>query len=389
MTGDIWPDMEKYLEDLRLRAESEATRETGIRLNLWKDLNTASTIAPDEVTLQGITYITHFMLTDFQIGLRNGVISEDISSMMEETHRSTLKSNEASKEQRANAAWFLAQLAGSEKPDERLQLCLEAAELGSEPARINYLYLCFRDSIPVSIDPATQICWLWESLTSDFCFRRTDSSPTSTLKERVRLGFTVFMNSFEVDVSGHVLKIAREAFIRDVIGGTNPPHDQVWNNNRWQTLVTAKEMTFEKFRRGFGDMEDVLDPDILHTTAVYGTGDVVRDLVLTHDIPLERLARTPFHPGESTALQAAFLRHNWSTISALIDLGADVLPLFSKQTLEQFLIEGDRALLHWLNHLIPLMKHESNRRAARENFDSVLLCDRGVQCTVVQSNWSL
>jgi hypothetical protein len=160
-------------------------------------------------------------------------------------------------------------------------------------------------------------------------------------------------------------------------------------SNRWATIASVKERTFEKFRRGLGSLGEVVGPDALHQTAVFGTGDVVRDLVQRHKLDMETRACTSFHPGQATALQAAFLRHNMSTVQALVDLGADVLPLFSSQTLEAFLIEGDRELLHWLNHLIPLLKNKDNAAKARVTFDSVLLSSRAVQRTVLQSNWSL
>lgn len=78
-----------------------------------------------------------------------------------------------------------------------------------------------------------------------------------------------------------------------------------------------------------------------------------------------------------------------STVQALVDLVADFLTLFNGQTLDAFLIQGDRDLLHWLNHLIPLMTRKHNTMKARASFDSILLFSRAVQHTIVQSNWSL
>lgn len=189
--------------------------------------------------------------------------------------------------------------------------------------------------------------------------------------------------------ANHRIVILHETFVRDVLGGTYLPHHQVLSGtNRWSTITSARETEVEKFHKGLGSLGRVVGPDALHQTAVYGTGDVVRDLVKTHKLDLEIKARTSFHPGQATALQAAFLRHNMSTVQALVDLGSDFLLLFDSQTLGAFLIEGDRDLLHWLIHLIPL-KNKDNAAKARMTFDSVLHSSKAVQRTVVQSNWSL
>jgi hypothetical protein len=328
-------------------------------------------------------------------------VSSDASSMMKTSHEATLQSKDASREERAEAAWYLAQLAGRDQPRKRHELMLEAAKLGNQHGQVNYLYHCFRDSVPVAVDEQTHKAWLAASLTGEFVFKKLETYPTSPLQKIIFRGFQGFYVNADTKNKADAMKdagaetkhriaILHEAFVRDVLGGTYPPHHQVLSgSNRWATIVSAKERTFEKFRTGLGSLGKVMGPDTLHETAVYGTGDVVRDLVQTHKLDIEIKARTSFHPGQATALQAAFLRHNMSTVQALVDLGADVLPLFSSRTLEAFLIEGDRDLLHWLNHLIPLMKNEDNAAKARVTFDSVLLSSRAVQRTVVQSNWSL
>jgi len=168
----------------------------------------------------------------------------------------------------------------------------------------------------------------------------------------------------------------------------HPPHHQIFADGKWMTIESAAERTSENFRQGIGPIRKGLPPFVLHETAVYGTGDVVRDLLRTHSVDIDRKCQTNYHSGEAAALQVAFLRHNADTVQALVDQGADVLPLFSPKTLELFLIEGNRANLNWLNHLIPLMKEEKNRLQARKMFDSILLSNSGLQRTVVQSNWS-
>jgi hypothetical protein len=321
--------------------------------------------------------------------------------MIKAFHEATLLSKDASMHERADAAWYLSQLAGRDQPRTRQELMLEAANLGNQHAQVNYLYRCFRDSVEVPVDQRTHEAWLAASLTGEFVFKKLETCPTSPLQKIILRGFqdfylkadaknkTLGMQNVGAGIE-HRIAILHEAFVRDVLGGTYPPHHQVLSDrNRWATIVSAKEKTFEKFRTGLGSLEKVMGPNTLHQTAVYGTGDVVRDLVQTHKLDIEVKASTSFHPGQSSAIQIALLRHNMSTLQALVDLGADVLPLFSSQTLDAFLIEGDRDLLHWLNHLIPLMKNKDNAAKARANFDFVLLSSKAVQCTVVQSNWSL
>lgn len=328
-------------------------------------------------------------------------MSSDVLAMMTTSHEATLLSTNASNEERAEAAWNLAQLAGRDQCKKRQKLLLESAKLGNQHGQVNYLLCCFRDSVAVAIDEKTHIEWLIASLTGDFVLKRLDTFPTSPLQKRLFHGFQRFFtkastknNATSMKDPGAGIKyriaILHEAFVRDVLGGTYPPNHQILtSSNKWATIFSAKEMTFEKFRKGVGSLREVLGPEALHETAVYGTGEVVRDLVRTYKVDLETRACTGFHPGQATALQVAFLRHNMNTVHALIDLGADVLPLFSPQTLEAFLIEGDRTFLHFLNHLIPLMKSKHNAAKARETFNSVMLSSRAVQRTVIQSNWSL
>ncbi|KAH6873479.1 ankyrin repeat-containing domain protein [Thelonectria olida] len=335
------------------------------------------------------------------MSLDKGNVAPEALDMMKASHEAILQSTNASKEERAEAAWYLAQLTGRDQPRKRQELLLEAAKLGSQHGQVNYLFSCFRDSVTVAVDKQTHREWLVASLTGEFVFKKLETYPVPPLQKRMSRGFQGFYTKFDIESNAAVLEdigaetkhwvaILHEAFVRDVLGGTYPPHDQVLTDSkRWATIVTAKERTFEKFYIGLGYSEEALGPDALHQTAVYGTGDVVRDLVQTHNIDIEIRAHTSFHPGQATALQAALLRRNMGTVQALVDLGADVLPLFSAQTLEAFLMEGDRDLLHWLNHLIPLMKRKDNAKKARASFDSVLLSGGAVQRTVVQSNWSL
>lgn len=63
-----------------------------------------------------------------------------------------------------------------------------------------------------------------------------------------------------------------------------------------------QEKTFNELYLGLGNLEKTMGPETLHETAVYGTGDVVRDLVQTHNIDIETKAQTLFHPGQATAL---------------------------------------------------------------------------------------
>jgi hypothetical protein len=321
---------------------------------------------------------------------------------MKTTHDATLRSKDASREERAEAAWYLAQLAGPNQPKRRQELMLEAAKLGNQCAQANHLFLCLRDSVAIAVDAEAHMEWLVTSLTGDLVFKELDTYPASSpLRKRVFRGFHDFyakadaknktnaMN-YEGAETKNRIAVLHEAFVRDVLGATYPAHHQVLIHGKgWGTIISAKKGTFEEFRAGIGSLGDGINPDALHHAAVYGTGSVVRDLVQRHKVNMEITACTSFHPGLATALQAAFLRRNMSTVEALVNLGADILPLFTVPTLQAFLIEGDRDLLHWLNHLIPLIRNGDSAAKARVAFDSELLSSRAVQCTVVQSNWSL
>lgn len=278
---------------------------------------------------------------------------------------------------------------------------LEAAKLGNQQAQINYLYHWFGDSVAVFVDELAHKEWLVASLTGEFVLKKLETYPASPIQKRIVRGFQDFyakadtMNKSDTlkdpgTETKHEIAILHEGFVRDVLGGTYAPHHTMLSDGkRWATIDGAEERTFEKFRTAQESLTEVVGPDTLCQIAIYGTGDVVRDLVQKYKLDINMKAISPFHPGQEYALQAAFLRHNLSTLEALVNLGADVLPLFRSQTLEAFLIEGDRDLLHWLNHLIPRMKNKNNAAKARVAFDSVLLSSRAVQRTVVQSNWGL
>ncbi|KAH6974500.1 hypothetical protein BKA56DRAFT_734054 [Ilyonectria sp. MPI-CAGE-AT-0026] len=391
MSGDVWSkkdfediklEFKKDIEDIKLEFENRSKVETSIRYNLYGELGSASR--------------TSEMPRDQEM------VSSDVSVMMKTSHDATLQSKDASKEERAEAAWYLAQLSiRDEQSTKGQELLLEAAKLGNHHAQVNYLYTCFRKSAAVLVDELTHKEWLIASLTGKFVFKKLETCPPSPIQKRIFLGFQDFYAKSDTMNKGHTLKdsgtgtkheiaILHEAFVRDVLGGTYPPHDTILVDGKgWGTIEGAKERTFEKFRTAQESLRQVPGPDTLCRVAVYGTADVVRDLVQTYKLDVNMKAVSPFHPGQEYALQAALLRHNLDTLEALVNLGADVLPLFNLETLEAFLIEGDRDLLHWLNHLIPKMRNKDNAAKARVAFDSVLLSSRAVQCTVVQSNWSL
>jgi hypothetical protein len=43
LTGDIWPGLEADIQELRLKAEAAAMKETGITYNVQKDISEAKT----------------------------------------------------------------------------------------------------------------------------------------------------------------------------------------------------------------------------------------------------------------------------------------------------------------------------------------------------------
>jgi hypothetical protein len=324
-------------------------------------------------------------LIDFQISLRDSEVPTEVSSMMIESFEATLKSGIATEEERGEAAWALAQLIIRDQPEKFRELCLTAGLFGNEHARVNYLYRGIRNSEAITLDTKVHVDWLVQSLTGPFVFKTLKFCPSSNLQQELRNGLSAGLGKSEAK---HEIMALTERFVRDVCGEDHAPHHQVLRDGKWMTIASARERTFEKFRQGIEPIREDLPPYVLHETAVCGTGDVVRDLICTQNIDIDRKSRTDYHPGPATALQLAFLRHNDDTVKALVDLGADVLPLFSTDTLEAFLIEGDRTNLHWLNHLIPLMKEE-NAAEARKRYDSILLSHRALQRAIVQSNWSL
>jgi hypothetical protein len=238
----------------------------------------------------------------------------------------------------------------------------------------------------VALDAETHISWLVQSLTGPFVLKPLEVYPVSKIKAKMRSGFTT---GFEIGDPKRAVLALTERFIQDVVGDAPAPHHQIFVDSKWKTIVSAEEPTFEKFRQSVVSIKDGLPPHVLHETAVYGTGNAVRDLLRTHKIDIHRKCKTMYLPGEATALQVAFLRHNVDTVQALIDQGADILPLFSRESLEAFLVEGTRDYLHFLDHLIPLMKESKNQEHARRMFDTILLANRGLQLTIIQSNWSL
>ncbi|KAI1849825.1 hypothetical protein JX266_004774 [Neoarthrinium moseri] len=344
---DLKADMKADIEALQRQIEQTSLVETGIRYNVYRDL--ASGGRPIE-------------------------------------HKAVLKNADASDIEKGEAHWFLAAQMVRRSPDESLQHCLEAGKYGNDHGRVNYLYRCIRDSRAVALDRTTHIKWLLQSLTSKQIFSDLECyTSTGTFERQLRSSFSEISSAF---TTKYDLEILHDAFVHDVLGSTHSPHDQILINDKWATIVTAKETTYEKFREGTGSLRgDPLAEDALHEAALYGTGDLIRDLVLRHKIDIEKEADTLVVYG--TALQAAFLRHNMQTVSALVDLGANVLPLFSEENLEAFLIEGHRETLHWLNHLIPLMRNENNRDRAQKTFNSILLTSKALQRVVIQRNWSL
>jgi hypothetical protein len=283
-----------------------------------------------------------------------------------------------------DAHWFLAQQKVATDEEAAREHLLKAANLANESARVNYLYRCLRDSVPVLLSLQTHVQWLVQSHTGPQIFKMLEVYSSNALCRRLkaRLEKSLPLSNYKEG-----LRIFHEAFVHNVLGSSYAPHDRVFIEGKWKLLVDGKETTFENFRQGIPDILHELPPNALHTAALYGTGDVVRDLVQNYGVDLETKAQTQFING--TALQAAFLRHNMQTVQALVNLGADVLTLFSEQLLEAFLVQGDRDTLHWLHHLIPLMSHEKNREQARNAFSTILISSRALQGLIIQRNWSL
>jgi hypothetical protein len=393
LTGDIWPGLHDEIKKLRLKQEQSSSAEKLIRFNI------ANSIGSTQMPMKDVSICQAFsskqkMIISAQIEFPSEKFPDQVMDMTVKTYEDTWHSDDASTEERADAAWFLAQYyLKMERTDGAIiksrEFCCQAGLLGNEHGQVNYLYRCLRDAVEVGVDQDIHFRWLVNSLTGDYIFKPLDMFPASSIhsasiQSNLRKGFEKFFQQVE---SRRELEILNEVFVRDVLGSTSPPHDRVFINDKWTTLTTAKMKSFESFRQGFKDMEGKMGEDVLHETAVFGTGEVIRDLVQTYNLDVDRKIRHRLHPGLSTALQSALVSCNMDTVSSLIDLGADVLPLFSEESLKLVVVQGNRELLHWLNHLIPLMRHRKNASDAKKRFDHIVLT-QGLEQAVLTSNWS-
>jgi hypothetical protein len=307
-------------------------------------------------------------------------------------HDSVLVAPSSALEEKASSAWFMAEycmrgVSGPKDPKRSRGFCREAALLGHSRAQVNYLYSCLRDKVAVDLDAHIQVKWLAASLTSDYVFKPIDSfAGDATVKSKLRNGFETFFGTVEAK---DCLDIMWEIFIQDVVGGSYAPSDKIVVDGKWDTIASAREKSFEEFRKSFGPMAQEISPDTLHEAAVFGNADVVRELIQTYNMDIDFSAQDGDKYIGQTPLQAAFLRHNRETVPALIDLGADVLPLFDLKILNSVIVNGNRWTLHWLNHLLPLM-HGKNAEPARKRFQNTFLDGDASGClhkSIIQANW--
>jgi len=372
--ANVWPGLEDEVEIRRRQIHASSTTETAIRPKFPPEAHLAAQPNGDGRLLDKFGELTleqHEMPTE---------IVNELGIQMEEV----LTNDNATSEEKGDAHWYLAQRNIDTDQQKARHHCLAAGKLGHENGRVNYLYRCLRDSVVVTLKRRDHLQWLLESLTGPQVFKALGADTSTTVRQRLRNGLSKFL---PMTPSKRRLAVFHEAFVHDVLGSSFAPHDRIFSEDRWKSIITGKEATFEKIPQGLSSMCSDLLSNVLHDTALYGTGDDVQDLVKRNDIDLERKAETESIYG--TALQAAFLRHNMQTVQTLMNLGADILTLFSEEVLEVFLVEGDRGTLHWLHHLIPLMSNHLNREQAQGRFESVLISSSALRELVIHRNWSL
>lgn len=96
-------------------------------------------------------------------------------------------------------------------------------------------------------------------MTGEFVFKKLETFLVSPLQNRMSYSFQEFHNRFDIknnasslaDIGAeakHWVTILHEAFVRNVLGSTCPPHDQVLSDSkRWATILTPKKKHLMSF----------------------------------------------------------------------------------------------------------------------------------------------
>jgi hypothetical protein len=266
-----------------------------------------------------------------------------------------------------------------------LEKCFEAAKLGHRRSQSVCAMRCLRDPpLQKNVDQKEFDEWTLQALTGNSVFEILPSQIQKTLDEG-------FKKMIETPFSEDLRRVFAEFFVLHVIG-THLPRNTTFDREEGVFHVGKKEYearTVAEFKSS-SDLGTGLD--MLYHLALFGNEHVIRELASTENLDLDAVVRrgsSTEHTG-MTALQIAFLRHNTSVVSALIDLSADVMTLFEPSFLSAIIRNGDRWSLHFLNHLILLMQ-EHSQKVAREAFDAAIAGTQrsppGLQMAIHQNNW--
>ncbi|KAG4438268.1 hypothetical protein IFR05_006250 [Cadophora sp. M221] len=285
--GDSVPCMKAEVEELRAKMTQMDMMEKSIRMNVQKSLK--SDDAPEKAD--------DWLEVDSP---------PDVIQKLREHHQAVLRDPDSQREDQAASAWSLSQYHTREvNRDLKLArgFCLKAALLGHSGAKINYLYSCMRDEVVIEVDARTEVTWIVESLTSDHTFKvfEFDFRPQE-IRSRLNTGFEKYFSAVDPEDCKLIL---RAVFVNDILGASYASPDTVFTNGKWGTLTTAQEKKFEEFRKGFGDMENNIEEDTLHEVAVFGNGDVIRELVQKHNVDVDSVPR-----GGSYAGKLQFKQHS-------------------------------------------------------------------------------
>lgn len=231
---------------------------------------------------------------------------------------------------------------------------LDAGKLGNRNGRCSYLLLCAQSRPPSFGLQDDELCdWLAEVL--------TNGREMNVLRNLNKLSVPMAVSSsvhnaikgfFSSIAPAECLDILLQSFRDSVL-------------KRPLTPRLLSKATFAEFRAcvRVDPREEI---NWLHLAAKEGSPNVVRELVLG-----QKLDPNSMEDG-LTPLEAAFLNNNMAAVETLIDLGADLLPLFQDRTLLHVVQNGTRFCLHFIKHLIPLMSPGEGKQSATASLARVI-----------------